>query len=110
MTLPLFRLDLYLQSLERVRAIGASAICYSHYSCTRNVELLEAHTQQVRAWAEVLGESPDVSLDEALRLLAREDENVAKALAAGGIYADLYLRVSVLGFLDYLRRAKPPGA
>lgn len=106
-TPPPLRLDLYLQSLERMRAVGAGAICYSHYSCTRDVELLEAHRQQVRAWAEVLGESPDVSLDEAFRLLAREDENAARVLAAGGIYADLYLRVSVLGFLDYLRRAKP---
>ena len=44
-----------------------------------------------------------MDVEEALRALAKADENVEKVLAAGGLYLDFYLRFSVLGFLDYLR-------
>jgi Zn-dependent hydrolases, including glyoxylases len=103
-TPPPFRLDMYLQSLDKVRALDIEAVCYPHYSCTRNVELLKKHREQVETWVEVLEKNLELSLDDALRLLAKEDENVGKVLNAGGLYLDFYLRFSVLGFMDYLRQ------
>jgi len=104
-TPPPFRLDLYLQSLDRLRGLDVNMLCYPHYSCTRDVELLKRHREQVETWVEALRGRLDLPVDEALRLLAKEDENVAKVLEAGGLYLDFYLRFSVSGFMEYLRQS-----
>ena len=104
-TPPPFRLDLYLQSLDRLRGLDVDVVCYAHYSCTRDVEPLKRHKKQVEAWVEALRGRLDLPVDEALRLLAKEDENVAKVPEAGGLYLDFYLRFSVLGFMEYLRQS-----
>lgn len=101
-TPPPFKLDIYLQSLHRIKSLDVDTVCFPHYSCTRNVEILKVHEQQIRSWAETL-KDVDVPIDEALRLLARVDENVAKILTVGGFYAEFYLKISVLGFLNYLK-------
>lgn len=104
-TPPVFRLDMYLASLEKIRGLGVEELCYPHYTCTRDVELLEVHREQVESWVEVLKEAFDV--EDGLERLKREDENVAKVLEVGGLYLEFYLRFSVMGFLDYLRRVGP---
>ncbi|MEM1599109.1 MAG: MBL fold metallo-hydrolase [Pyrobaculum sp.] len=102
-TPPPFRLDLYLQSLDRVRGLDVEQVCFPHYYCTRDVEVVRRHVEQVRAWVEELRDRTELTVDEALRLLAKADENVAKVLSAASLYVDFYLRFTVLGFLDYLR-------
>jgi len=102
-TPPPFKLDVYLQSLDKVRGLDVEKVCFPHYYCTRDVEILERHREQVKAWVEVLQQNPHMDAEEALRALAKADENVEKVLAASGLYLDFYLRFSVLGFLDYLR-------
>ncbi|ABP50230.1 MULTISPECIES: MBL fold metallo-hydrolase [Pyrobaculum] len=102
-TPPPFKLDMYLQSLERVKALGAEAVCFPHYSCTRDVDLIKRHVEQVKSWVEALGGNLDKTADEALRELARVDPNVERVLAVGGLYLEFYLRFSVLGFMEYLK-------
>mgnify|MGYP001770642612 CR=1 FL=1 len=102
-TPPPFKLDVYLQSLNKVLGLGASAVCFSHYSCTGDVEILRRHIEQVKTWVEVLRDRLDRPVDDALRELSKADENVAKVLAAGGLYLEFYLKFSVLGFVEYLR-------
>jgi glyoxylase-like metal-dependent hydrolase (beta-lactamase superfamily II) len=104
-TPPPFRLDLYLQSLDKLRGLDVEVICFPHYSCTRDVDLLRRHREQVEAWVEVLRGRLDLAVEDALRLLAKEDENVAKVVDVGGLYLDFYLRFSVLGFVEYLRQS-----
>jgi len=108
-TPPPFKLDAYLQSLSRVAGLGAEAVCFPHYGCTRDVEVLRRHVEQVKSWVEALEGRLDLSVDEALRMLARVDENVARVLEVGGLYLEFYLRFTVLGFLEYLRGVGKPG-
>ncbi|MFN3805078.1 MAG: MBL fold metallo-hydrolase [Pyrobaculum sp.] len=104
-TPPVFRLDMYLASLEKIRGLGVGELCYPHYTCTTNVELLDIHREQVRSWVEALGEASGV--EDGLGRLKKEDENVAKVLEVGGLYLEFYLKLSVVGFLDYIRRVRP---
>ncbi len=103
-TPPVFKLDLYMASLEKVKKLDISQLCFPHYSCTRDVELLDIHLRQVETWVDVLREVETV--EEGLEKLRRSDENVAKVLELGGLYLEFYLRFSVLGFLDYIRHVR----
>lgn len=104
-TPPPFRLDLYLQSLDKVKNLGAEVLCFPHYHCTRDVEILRRHREQVEAWVEALRDRYDLPLEDALRLLSRVDENVEKVVREGGLYLDFYLKFSALGFINYLKSA-----
>ncbi|MEM1888130.1 MAG: MBL fold metallo-hydrolase [Pyrobaculum sp.] len=104
-TPPPFKLDLYLQSLDRLRGLSIDTLCFPHYSCTRKVELLKQHQEQVKTWVETLRDRLDMPLDDALYLLTKSDENVAKVVEKGGLYLEFYLKFSVVGFLEYLKTA-----
>ncbi|ACB39560.1 MBL fold metallo-hydrolase [Pyrobaculum neutrophilum] len=104
-TPPPFRLQQYLESLSRVRGLDVDLLCFPHFACTRRVEILDVHREQIVGWVEALRDLVGGSVDDAVRAVAKVDENAAKVLQTGGLYADFFLRYSVAGLLDYLRSA-----
>lgn len=96
-----FRYDLYVESLRRVSAVGAKALCFPHFACTEDVDLLKRHIEQIKAWREAAEavKARGGGVEELLQELRRSDEAAAKAVEAGGLLYRFFLLQSVSGLL-----------
>lgn len=101
-TPPPFRYDLYVESLRRAASIGASKLCFPHFTCTEDVDLLRVHEEQIKAWREAAlavkgrGGGPEDLLAE----LRRVDENAAKAADKGGLLYSFFVWQTLVGLLQ----------
>ncbi len=101
-----FRPKEYVDSLRRMAALRPSELCYPHFACTRRVELLTYHLDQINAWMEVAREVVEVGggVEDAIKRLQRVDEHVERVLGAGRLASQFFLRPAVMGLLDAVRR------
>lgn len=97
-----FKYEEYLRSLNRVSSIGAQSLCFPHFTCTENVDLIRRHMEQISLWREVAREVAEEggNVDELARRLVREDENAAKVAERGGLLFDFFLRQTLVGLLQ----------
>ncbi len=95
----------YIDSLRRMIALRPEELCYPHFACTRRVDLLTYHLDQINAWMEVartvVERGGDV--EDAIAELRRVDEHVERILGAGRLAAQFFLKPAVAGLLDAVR-------
>ncbi|MEL9990388.1 MAG: MBL fold metallo-hydrolase [Thermoproteus sp.] len=101
-TPPPFKYDEYIQSLRRVSALGARQICFPHFACTEEVELLKAHAEQIKAWREAARSVKERGggVEDLLVELQRVDENAAKIAGRRGLLHDFFLMQTLIGLLQ----------
>ena len=106
-TPPPFRLDLALASLDKQVELRPEVICYAHFGHTEEaIKMLEGHKEQLRLWAEVVGEHLNEPLDAILELLMSRDPNLARLgrLAREGTVMRAVLIRSLMGMKAFLER------
>ena len=104
-TPPPHKLDLALSSLDKQAEAGPETICYAHSGqAGQAVEKLRAHRRQLELWARIVGENLGEPEEHILKLIAREDPNLAAAEAIFQQYPLLIqgLMRSVRGLKGYL--------
>ncbi|MEM3327178.1 MAG: MBL fold metallo-hydrolase, partial [Thermoproteus sp.] len=91
-----------IQSLRRVSALGARQICFPHFACTEEVELLKAHAEQIKAWREAARSVKERGggVEDLLVELQRVDENAAKIAGRRGLLHDFFLMQTLIGLLQ----------
>lgn len=101
-TPPPFRFDLYVESLRKVASIGAKMLCFPHFACTEDVDLLRTHLEQIRTWREaaLAVRERGGGVDDLIAELRRSDEAVAKIAQRGGLLYSFFLQQTLLGLLQ----------
>lgn len=100
-TPPRFFYDVSQDSLERLRAVGASLVCCGHYGCSSDVSrLLRAAGDQLALWRDIVREEAlvDTCLDRLLSL----DPSLSEFVDLDSDIRDrevFYLKSSIKGFL-----------
>ena len=109
-TMPVIRLDLYLESLEKQIALNPSRIAYTHYGVAENgVGVLRRHRIQVDAWVRGVREALEAgeeSNEAILGRIARYDPEAEKLKGIVGKSRayEILVRLSVEGLVMEVRR------
>ncbi|MEM0118406.1 MAG: MBL fold metallo-hydrolase [Conexivisphaerales archaeon] len=104
--LPTFRYDMEIQSLQKIRALGAKALMIPHYGPIDNVsEFLEMNMNIYEAWHNVLSALDDsYDVEAAARKLVQSIDSYSWIPAEPQFW--FTLKMHVAGFLEYERRQK----
>lgn len=104
-----FRLDITLDSLEKLARLNPSFLYYTHFGKANNaVEKLQAYARQLNLWANIAKQALKMGegLEWASRKIAEVDEAVKKAkeyIKAHKVLGETVLGESVRGVFDYVK-------
>ncbi len=111
-TMPVIRLDLYMESLEKQIALNPSRLAYTHYGVAEDgAEVLRRHRAQVEAWVKGVAEALDSGDDsyesvlERIKLYDPEAEKLARIVEMSRAY-EILVRLSVEGLAMEVRRRR----
>ncbi|KSW11563.1 hypothetical protein CF15_01630 [Pyrodictium occultum] len=111
-TPPPLRLDMYRESLRRMKALGPGRVAPTHIGVGPG-EVLELHERQLDAWEQAAREALEKGLtaEETLQAIAGRDAYTRRLYERLGRspYGRLMLILSVHGFVDYLKRLRGRG-
>jgi glyoxylase-like metal-dependent hydrolase (beta-lactamase superfamily II) len=105
-----FRLDISLNSLDRLKALKPVVLYYSHFGKAGNaVKRLQAYERQLRLWAKIAkqGVENKEGLEAISNRIVESDVAVRKAkeyIKAHSVLGETVLSESVLGFMDFVDR------
>ncbi len=105
-----FRLDIALQSLDKLISLKPKALYYSHFGKASNaVEKLQTYAKQLKLWAKIAkqGIENKQSLESITRRILENDNAAKKAaelLKTHPILSETVLRESVQGFIDFVEK------
>jgi glyoxylase-like metal-dependent hydrolase (beta-lactamase superfamily II) len=113
-TPPPFHLETALQSIEKLKGLRPSVLYYTHFGPAKEAERkLQTYAEQLKLWAAVVAEKVtkgETALDELKAAIERRDPALAKVkdhLQTHPILGEGGMRLSVEGFVEYLKRLKP---
>jgi glyoxylase-like metal-dependent hydrolase (beta-lactamase superfamily II) len=107
-----FRLDVSLNSLNRLEALKPVVLYYSHFGKAGNaVERLQSYERQLRLWAKIAkqGVENKEGLGAISNRIVESDAAVRKAeeyIKAHSVLGETVLNESVLGFMDFVDKHK----
>jgi glyoxylase-like metal-dependent hydrolase (beta-lactamase superfamily II) len=106
-TPPPFRLEPFLQSLEKMKAYNPEWIAPTHLGPGPG-NLLEKHEEQVKLWVDIVSENPGLSTEQLLEKILEKDELSRKLYTGLGWSKQIQgvLVDSIEGIKAYIEQAK----
>lgn len=104
-----FRLDIALESLEKLARLKPSVLYYTHFGKAENaLEKLKAYANQLNLWAKIAKQALEIGegLEWTSRKIAEVDEAVKKAreyIKGHRVLGETVLGESVQGVFDYVK-------